>query len=66
MATTPPIVVRTSVVQEADRWMVRVRFEQGKERPEIFVGPFPDQPTADKEGRNVAKLVRQALGVADA
>jgi hypothetical protein len=67
------IMVRTSVVNDDGRWLVRVRVEQeekllgpdGKGLP-VFVGPFKDEADADLQGRKIAKLVKQAFGVADA
>lgn len=66
MAERAEIRVRTSVVQQKGAWMVRVQVEQDKTELPLFVGPFADQADADENGRKIAKLVRKALGVADA
>lgn len=65
-AEQPPTLVRTSVVQDTRGWFVRVRLEHGDDQEAVFVGPFPDEATTVREGRQVAQLVRRALGIADA
>jgi hypothetical protein len=67
MAERAPILVRTSVVQhDSGAWMVRVQVEQGATAKPLFLGPFADRADADENGRKIAKLVKKALGIADA